>query len=190
MDIKEEIEAYIPCNEQEEKDKQTMLAWIEQGGDLYTRENRVAHFTASAWVTDLSHEHVLMAYHNIYQSWSWLGGHADGDHDLFAVAEREVKEETGLKEIRPLNSHIVSLEILTVDGHIKHGEYVSSHLHMNVTYLFEADKGQAIYKKEDENSSVAWFTPEEAIEKSSEPWFREHIYNKLNNRLEDLNQKH
>ena len=24
---------------------------------------------------------VLMCYHNIYDSWSWLGGHADGDRE-------------------------------------------------------------------------------------------------------------
>ena len=186
MNVKEEIEEYIPCNEQEEKDKQAMLAWMEQGGDLYTRKNRTAHFTASAWVTDPAHEHVLMAYHNIYQSWSWLGGHADGDHNLLAVAEREIKEESGLQEVHAVSPHLLSLEILTVDGHIKHGEYVSSHLHMNVTYLFEADASQPIHCKPDENASVAWFTLEEAVEKSSEPWFREHIYKKLNEKLRNM----
>lgn len=183
MHIISDIEAYIPCNEQEEKDKQVMLAWIKQGGDLYSRKNEVAHFTASAWVTDLSHEYVLMAYHNIYQSWSWLGGHADGDSDLFAVAQREVLEESGLREIHPVSTKIISLEILTVNGHIKNGKYVASHLHMNVTYLFEADRSQAIHNKADENTAVAWFAKEEAIAKSSEPWFREYIYPKLNRLL-------
>jgi ADP-ribose pyrophosphatase len=183
MDIQTEIEQYIPSTEQEEKDKQVMLAWIKQGGDLYTRKNEVAHFTASAWVTDLSHEYVLMAYHNIYQSWSWLGGHADGDEDLFAVAEREVKEESGLQEVHPVSKKIISLEILTVDGHIKNGKYVASHLHMNVTYLFEADRSQPIHNKADENKAVAWFPKEEAIAKSSEPWFRTYIYPKLNRKL-------
>lgn len=186
MDIEEEIRNYIPCTEQERNDKNVILAWMKQGGDLYTRENKIAHFTASAWVTDKSHTHVLMAYHNIYQSWSWLGGHADGDTDLCRVAEREVKEESGLQNVRLLSPHIASLEILTVDGHIKNGAYVSSHLHINVTYLFEADEAAPIQNKPDENSSVAWFTLEEAVNKSSEPWFREHIYNKLNDKLRDL----
>lgn len=186
MEIFEEIKTYIPRNKQEERDKATMLAWIDRGGDLYTRENCVAHFTASAWVTDLQHEHVLMAYHNIYHSWSWLGGHADGDHDLLHVARKEVEEESGIKNLHELSSHIISLEILTVDGHIKHGKYVSSHLHMNVTYLFETDSSQTIRPKEDENSSVAWFSLEEAVQKSSEPWFQEHIYPKLNQKLKEI----
>ena len=35
----------------------------------------------------------------------------------------------------------------------------------------------------DENSRVAWFTPEEAVAASSEIWFRERIYTKLNETL-------
>ena len=33
--------------------------------------------------------------------------------------------------------------------------------------------------KEDENSGVGWFTPEEALKKSTEPWFVERVYGKL-----------
>ena len=39
---------------------------------------------------------------------------------------------------------IYSLEILSVDGHEKWGRYVSSHLHLNVTYLLEADPAAPI----------------------------------------------
>ncbi len=72
-----------------------------------------------------------------------------------------------------------TLESLTVDGHVKKGKYVSSHLHLNVTYLLEADFEEAVSIKADENSGVAWFSPEEALKKSTEPWFVEHVYSKL-----------
>lgn len=52
--------------------------------------------TASAWVVNKDRSKVLMIYHNIYNSWSWLGGHADGETDLLAVAIREVREEAGI----------------------------------------------------------------------------------------------
>lgn len=81
------------------------------------------------------------------------------------------------------------MEILTVDGHIKHGVYVPAHLHLNLTYVFEADRNDPVFVKEDENSAVNWFTKQEAIDKSSEEWFRTHIYNKLNEKLELLDQK-
>ena len=85
--------------------------------------------------------------------------------------------------MRPVSPDIYSLESLTVDGHVKKGQYVSSHLHLNVTYLLEADSDEAVSIKEDENSGVAWFTPEEALAKSTEPWFVTHVYAKLIDKL-------
>lgn len=182
MDRKElisKIKKYQPFNEQEEMDKALILNWIETQENAFSRENAVAHMTASAWVVNKERSKVLMIYHNIYNSWSWLGGHADGETDLLAVAVREVKEEAGITNVRPVSDEIFSLESLTVDGHVKKGLYVSSHLHLNVTYLLEADSEEAVSVKADENSGVAWFAPGEALKKSTEPWFVEHVYGKL-----------
>lgn len=180
----EQLQRYKPFNEQEEKDRDLILSCLREQKDLFTRENRLAHMTASAWVVNEMRDKVLMAYHKIYQSWSWLGGHADGETDLLAVAVREVQEESGVMGVRPVSEEIYSLESLTVDGHWKRGEYVSSHLHLNVCYLLEASEKEALRCKPDENSGVAWFSLEEAVKASSEPWFREHVYQKLNRKLE------
>ena len=182
MDRKElisKIKKYQPFNEQEEMDKALILNWIETQENAFSTENTVANMTASAWVGNKERNKVLMVYHNIYNSWSWLGGHADGETDLLAVAVREVKEEAGITNVRPVSDEIFSLESLTVDGHVKKGRYVSSHLHLNVTYLLEADSEEAVSVKADENSGVAWFAPGEALKKSTEPWFVEHVYGKL-----------
>lgn len=120
-----------------------------------------------------------MLYHNIYNSWPWIGGHADGCENLRSVALRELQEETGVKDAKLVSNEIFSLEILTVDGHVKKGAYVPSHLHLNVTYLAEADEDEALVVKEDENQAVKWWTYEEALEASTEPWLIEHIYKKL-----------
>ena len=179
QELMESIRAYQHFNEQEEMDKSLILNWIETQDDAFSRDNTVAHMTASAWVVNKDRSRVLMVYHNIYDSWSWLGGHADGETDLLAVAIREVKEEAGISCVRPVSEGIFSLESLTVDGHVKRGKYVSSHLHLNVTYLLEADSEEQVFVKEDENSGVGWFTPEEALKKSTEPWFVERVYGKL-----------
>ena len=70
-------------------------------------------------------------------------------------------------------------KVLMVYHNIYHSWYVSSHLHLNVTYLLEADSEEQVSVKADENSGVAWFTPEEALKKSTEPWFVERVYAKL-----------
>ncbi len=143
------------------------------------------HFTASAWVVSPKRDMVLMVYHNIYQSWSWSGGHADGEENLLAVAIREVQEETGLSEIRVVLPKIFSLEILGVNGHRKRGQHISTHLHLNVTYLLEADPTLPLRAKPDENSAVAWIPATQVIERSSEPDMRV-IYQKLINKLPDF----
>lgn len=183
MELLEQIEQYCPWNEQEAQDRILILERLQSGEPLYTRDNPAAHLTASAWVVDPTRTRTLLAYHNLYDSWAWLGGHADGQRDLLAVALREVREESGLTCVRPLSTDLFSLEILTVDGHEKRGAYVSSHLHLNVTYLLEADPEQPLRCKPDENSQVAWFDLAEAVEASSEPWFQERIYKKLNAKL-------
>ena len=183
MNIREQIMAYVPWNEQEQKDKEELLRALSME-NVFCRENRMAHMTASAWVVNTSRDKILMVYHNIYNSWSWLGGHADGEQDLLSVALREVQEESGISRVKPLSENIFSLEILTVDGHEKRGSYVPSHLHLNVTYLLEAADEEQLQIKPDENSGVAWFSPEEAVERSTEPWFQERIYKKLNQKLE------
>ncbi len=178
-----QLRRYTPFNAQEEMDLRLILRCLEREADIFSRENALAHMTASAWVLNPAHDRVLMAYHNIYHSWSWLGGHADGETDLLRVALREVREESGVANVRALDVFPYSVESLTVDGHMKRGQYVSSHLHLNVTYLLEADDGAQVTAKPDENSAVGWFAPRDAVAASTEPWFREHIYAKLNAKL-------
>lgn len=173
------IENYQPFNEQEKKDKALILDWIKKNDNAFLRDNPVAHITASAWVVNKDRTKVLMVYHNIYNSWSWLGGHADGETDLLLVAMREVQEEAGITGVRPVSEKIFSMESLTVDGHVKNGSYVSSHLHLNITYLLEADTNESVSVKEDENSGVEWFELNEALQKSTEPWFVKNVYAKL-----------
>ena len=161
MNLKQQIQNYKPYNEQEQKDQQTMLNYLDTFEDCLTRDNEFGHFTASCWAVNPEKTKVLMIYHNIYQSWAWTGGHADGEDDLLGVAIREVKEETGVQHVKVLEPEIFSLEIVTVDGHVKKGKYVSSHVHLNLTYLLEVDENEILKSKPDENSGVKWVDLEE-----------------------------
>lgn len=190
MDLIAQLNAFRPWNRQEERDRAELLRRLESGEALYGRENPSAHLTASAWVVSPDRSRVLLAYHNLYDSWTWLGGHADGERDLLSVALREVREESGLEAVRPVSPELYSVEILAVDGHEKRGQYVSSHLHLNVTFLLEANPAAPVRCKPDENSRVGWFSLEDAVTASTEPWFRERIYSKLNGKLAAFPSSH
>ncbi len=182
--LREQLEKYIPYNEQEERDRQIMLRIMDTCDDYLLRSNETAHFTASAWIVNRSRNRVLLIHHNIYNSWTWTGGHADGEENLLQAALREAEEETGLRNLTPASGDIFSIEIIPVNGHIKRGRYVSSHLHLNVTYLVQADENEALRIKEDENSDAGWFEPGRLDVLSDEKWMKEIVYAKLQSKLE------
>lgn len=152
----QQIKDYIPYNRQETADRQLMLDFLKRNNDALERSNTAGHFATSAWVVNKDRTKVLMIYHNIYNSWSWAGGHADGESDLLAVCRREIAEETGLYDMKLLSDGIFAINVLPVERHIKKGNPVSAHLHLDVEYLFEADDSLPLKIKEDENSAVGW----------------------------------
>lgn len=184
INLKKEIESYNPYNEQEKNDKELMLEYMDTFKDVLTRENRMCHFTVSNWIVNKERTKVLMIYHNIYKSWAWTGGHADGDSNLLRVALKEGKEETGLENLKVLKNGIFGLQILTVDSHIKRGKFISSHLHLDCCFLLEADEEDTLKIKEDENSGVKWIEIEKVTEITNEQKMIP-IYKKLNEKLKE-----
>lgn len=185
LDWQKEIELYIPKDAREESEKREILTLMEREGDrLLLRECCYAHMTASSVIVNRDRTKMLMAFHKIYQSWAWTGGHADGDGDFEAVARREAQEETGIQNLKKLGAGAASVEVLPVWAHQKHGQMVASHLHLNVSYLFEADDTLPLRIAEDENSAVGWIPiaqlEEYVREKDMMP-----IYQKLLNRAND-----
>lgn len=168
MDYLEQIRNYEPYNEQEAADKEQILYYSSIFDDLLTRENKIAHFSASSFIFNKTRDKILFIYHNIYKAWTWTGGHADGEDNFLNVALREAKEETGLKSVKPITNEIFTLEILPVWGHVKRGKYVVAHQHINVTYIFEADEQEELHIKEDENSGVKWIKIDEIKKYSDE----------------------
>ena len=181
MNLKEKIENYIPYDEQEERDKDQYLNFIDKFDDVLTRNNVFGHFSASAFIVNKERTKMLVVYHIINDGWIYPGGHADGEENLLSVAVREVEEETGLKA-KVLNEEIYSIQSAPVKGHIKKGKYVSAHLHLDVVYLMEADDKIPLVYRDDESKGVKWVSFEEATDETMCDFIRP-IHKKLIRKL-------
>lgn len=182
----DKIRAYVPRDGQEAADREMILDYIARFPDtILTRENKIAHITSSGFVVNGDASKVLMAHHNIFRVWAWTGGHADGETDLLSVALREAREETGAVHILPLSTEIASVDILPVWGHVKRGEYVCAHQHLNVSYLLVADEKDPLQNREGENSQVAWLDADRLLEITNE-WQMDYVYTKLLDRARSL----
>ncbi len=181
MNLKEQIENYEPFDEQEERDKEQMLAFINTFDDVLTRENTFGHFSASAFVVNKDHTEMVVVYHIINDGWIYPGGHADGIENLLEVAVREVKEETGL-DVKVLDENIYGIQSAPVKGHIKRGKYVSAHIHFDCIYLMEADDTIPLVFREDESKGVKWIPFSEATDETMVDWVRP-VHKKLIKKL-------
>ena len=166
----EEIVRFTPKEGREVREREMMLDMIARFGDgILSRESDFAHMTASSIIVSRDRRRTLMAFHKIYNSWAWTGGHADGESDFEAIARREAQEETGITDLVRLGTGPASIEILPVWAHVKRGRHVGSHLHLNVSYLFEADENLPLRTKQDENSAVGWIEVDKLCEFVREP---------------------
>ena len=145
MELLEALEHCRPWNEQEEQDLAELLRRLRSGEELYSRDNAAAHLTASAWVVNPQRTRTLMVYHRLYDSWSWAGGHADGEEDLLAVALREVREETGLSGIKLLDGFRESVEYSPKPGVKK-----------QVVYFLGTTQQEKLVRQEEEISEIMW----------------------------------
>ena len=157
------IKQYNPKNEQEAVDKIAMLEFAENNRNSLSRDNKIAHFTNAAIITNKDRDKVLFVNHLIYKSWGWVGGHNDDNPNFLEVVIKEAKEETGITNVTPLINEPVSLDNILVSNHIKNGVYVGDHIHMNISYILVADEEEDLVIKEDENSGVRWFGINEAL---------------------------
>ena len=125
-------------------------ALLSDPRDPFVRERLAGHFTASAWLVDRSRTRVLLTHHRKLGIWVQLGGHADGDRDLRAVALREAEEESGLPGLRVVPG------VFDLDRHwIPERKGVCGHWHYDVRYVVHASDNEA-FVVSGESHALAW----------------------------------
>lgn len=119
----------------------------------FLRQRLQGHFTGSAWLVSADRERGLLTHHRKLGRWLQLGGHADGDRALAAVALREAEEESGLSGLT-----LDSPQIFDIDKHwIPERKEVPGHWHYDVRYVVRAGADEA-FEISEESLELAWLT--------------------------------
>ncbi len=142
------------------------IRFVQEHEDCFLRSCVPGHLTGSAWILSPDRTRTLLTHHHKLDKWLQLGGHADGDTDLLAVALKEAREESGLN-----NVHAVSAEIFDVDRHwIPARKSDPGHYHYDLRFMIEADPAEPLVISSEskdlawvEVSRVAALNPEESM---------------------------
>jgi 8-oxo-dGTP pyrophosphatase MutT (NUDIX family) len=128
------------------------ISFVAAEPDCLLRTCVPGHLTGSAWIVDAARKRTLLTHHLKLEKWLQLGGHADGDGDLLAVALREGLEESGLTGLRP-----VKAEIFDVDRHwIPARKTEPAHWHYDLRFMIEGDPAEPLVRAANESKELAW----------------------------------
>ena len=153
--------------EQHPKEKETVnqvIQFMRLYDRCFDRDNWYGHFTGSAWIVDQTRDWVLMTNHRQLDMWLQLGGHADGNIDLLAVALKEAREESGLTKFNVLSEQIFDLDIHQIPVFNE----IPSHLHFDIRFIIETKHDDKNILVSDESHDVAWVHKSDVRKKNSE----------------------
>ncbi len=151
-DLLAELHAYRAADAREAAMRDRVLAFVSAAGlHAFERSNQSGHVTASAWIVDPSRTAVVLLHHRKLGRWLQLGGHVDGDPDVRRGAQREAREESGLRTLRALGEHIYDIDVHRVPARGDEPE----HDHYDLRLAYEADPREPLVRN-DESHDVRW----------------------------------
>ena len=128
-----------------------LVEFVQSNADCFERSLLCGHVTGSAWLVSDDNSSVLLTHHKKLDRWLQLGGHADGDSDVFSVALREAEEESGLSHIELACPGVFDIDIHTIPARKSEPE----HFHYDVRFALRATGDQS-FVVSDESNHLAW----------------------------------
>jgi 8-oxo-dGTP pyrophosphatase MutT (NUDIX family) len=131
-----------------------MTRFLEQNDDFDLRSNLIGQITGSAWIVNKERTKVLLIHHKKLNKWLQIGGHIeDSDQTIEETILREVKEESGLTNVKLLSSSIYDIDIHT----ITQKKEIAEHLHFDIRLIVEADENEILIPQDEEILDIKWY---------------------------------
>jgi len=147
---------HTPADAREHESLERMVAFVRGHADCFERSLTIGHITGSGWLISAYGSRALLTHHRKLNMWLQLGGHADGDSDVLAVALREAREESGLQRIEPVSTDIFDVDVHPIPARKSEPE----HFHYDVRFLLRSAGCDEVIVS-DESHELRWVTPEE-----------------------------
>jgi 8-oxo-dGTP pyrophosphatase MutT (NUDIX family) len=160
VELLESLGRHAPADAEEARDLRRIVEFVRRHPDPFDRRLPDGHLTGSAFVVSADGRQVLLLLHRKLERWLQPGGHAEnGEASGEAVALREAREETGLRD---LSLHPEAPRPLDVDVHeIPAREGEPAHEHLDLRYLVVTGGQGTIERQADECEALRWFGWEE-----------------------------
>ena len=152
----DQLERYVRTYPEEGACVQRIQRFVEEHPDCFLRSCVPGHITASAWVVSTEYDRFLLVHHRKLDRWLQVGGHVDGEPEVYRAALREAQEESGMWN---LSFHVPcdTVDIFDVDVHeIPARGHEPAHLHYDIRFLLVAAPAQRP-RPSAESHAVKWF---------------------------------
>lgn len=143
---------------QEENCLSRFRTLLKSPQDPFRRSHLPGHVTGSAVIVSRDRSQVLLTHHRKLGMWLQLGGHVDENETVMVAAEREAREESGLKSLRTLVDFPIDLDIHGIPANSKE----PAHDHYDVRFLLEADETE-LFEVSSESNDLKWFSIEQFL---------------------------
>lgn len=137
-------------SDQEKSQVEDLRDFVSKEELCFHRSLEHGHITGSSFILSPDGKKTLLTHHRKLGMWIQLGGHADGDPDIFAVALREAQEESGLDDFNWEEKEIFDLDIHPIPARKSEPE----HLHYDVRFLLRARSEQ--FQVSEESLDLKW----------------------------------
>lgn len=145
------LASYSPSLGEEQNMYRETMKFVQNNPDCFERTTLIGHVTGSAWVISPERDRVLLMHHKKLDRWFQPGGHCDGDSNVASVAEKEVREETGISKVRMIQTGIFDIDVHLIPANTRE----TAHYHYDIRFLFEGDPKHEIVGNA-ESKDVMW----------------------------------
>lgn len=175
------IDEYLKVFPDEKERQSRFIDYLKKYGEeqVVDWNNFDGHIVAGGFVYAKEDKKFLVLYHNDLKMFLYPGGHMTSrDQDPLETAMREIKEETGLNDLRELK--VTSNELVPMDIDTQRIMYnarlkLPAHYHFDFRYLFMVDRITDVKVDTDELSEYKWIDIDELHKNEKYGWLTEKI---------------